>query len=111
MSNILFTQGLKRNNKNISNVDFFSLVPFKEVVHKDSIKVVSYSEIPFNSLQFVKHDDGYLARYQISIGIKNQKGIDLSHKVWSDSIKINKYLNTKSNLRNRKHFFFIFCRN
>jgi GWxTD domain-containing protein len=53
----------------------------------------------------VKRDDGYLARYQISIGIKNQKGIDLSHKVWSDSIKINKYLNTKSNLRNRKHFF------
>ena len=104
-SKIIFSQGIKVNNKKILNVENFSLVPFKEIIHKDSIRIVSYAEIPFKSLQFIKNDDSFLARYQISIGIKNSKGIDLAHQVWTDSITIKEYENTKSNFRNRKHFF------
>ena len=103
--NLTLSQGMRVNNKKILNVEKFSLVPFKELVHKDSVRIVSYAEIPFNSLQFIKDNDNFLARYQISIGIKNSKGIDLAHQVWSDSIKIKEYENTKSKFRNRKHFF------
>lgn len=103
--NIIFSQGIKGKKKQILNVESFSLVPFKEIIHKDSIRIVSYAEIPFNSLQFIKYNDSFLARYQISIGIKNKKGIDLAHQVWSDSIIIKKYEDTKSKFRNRKHVF------
>ena len=103
--NLTFSQGIKVNNKKIINVENYSLVPFKEIIHKDSVRIVSFAEIPFNSLQFIKNRDSFLARYQISIGIKSSKGIDLSHQIWSDSIKVNEYEDTKSKYRNRKHYF------
>ena len=103
--NIIFSQGIKANNKKVINVENYLLVPFKEIIHKDSVRIISFVEIPFNSLQFIKNSDSFLARYQISIGIKSSKGIDLSHQIWSDSIKVNEYINTRSQYRNRKHYF------
>ena len=103
--NVTFSQGVKVNRKKIINVENYSLIPFKEIVNKDSVRIVSFAEIPFNSLQFIKNRDSFLARYQISIGIKSSKGIDLSHQIWSDSIKVNEYEDTKSKYRNRKHYF------
>ena len=53
--NIIFSQGIKANNKKVINVENYSLVPFKEIIHKDSVRIISFAEIPFNSLQFIKN--------------------------------------------------------
>ena len=101
----IYGQRIKSKKKISSNVEKFSLVPFKEVVRKDSIRITSFVEIPFNSLQFIKKENSFIAKYQISLGIKNKKGVDLGHEIWSDTIIVNDYQSTQSFLKNRKHFF------
>jgi len=100
----LLSQGLTRNKKIRTNVEKFSLIPFAEPVHADSIKIVTFLEIPFYSLQFIKQDDLFIAAYQASITIKGKKRIDLGHQVWTDSIKVSDYSETQSHVLNRKHF-------
>jgi len=87
-----------------SNIDKFTLMPFHHAVHKDSVKIVSFIEIPFSSLQFVKTQSGFVAGYHASISVKDNKGNDLGHDVWSDSIFVDTYSDTKSPVKNRKHF-------
>ncbi|HIN02410.1 MAG TPA: hypothetical protein EYM60_03635, partial [Candidatus Marinimicrobia bacterium] len=100
----LFGQGLIRTKKIKKNVEKFILVPFAEAIYSDSVKIVTFIEIPFYSLQFVKHGDEFIAEYQASIGIKGKKGLNLGHQVWSDSIKVTDYTDTKSTVKNRKHY-------
>ena len=82
----------------------FVLVPFTEAMDSDPIKIVTYMEIPFHALQFVKKGELFFAYYQASIGIKDKHGQDLDHNVWTDSIKVSSYTDTKSSIKNRKHF-------
>ena len=56
----LLSQGLTRNKKIRTNVEKFSLIPFAEPVHADSIKIVTFLEIPFYSLQFIKQDGSWV---------------------------------------------------
>ena len=100
----LFGQGFVRTKKIKKNVEKFILVPFAEAIYSDSVKIVTFIEIPFYSLQFVKHGDEFIAEYQASVGIKGKKGLNLGHQVWSDSIKVTDYTDTKSTVKNRKHY-------
>ena len=54
LANIGFAQRYGRSKKQKSNVEKFVLVPFTEAMDSDSIKIVTYMEIPFQALQFVK---------------------------------------------------------
>ena len=90
--------------KKKTNVERFTLSPFFEVTKKDSIRIITYVEIPFRCLSFIKKKDSYLASYQTSISIKEKNGDEHSHIVWSDSIVIIDYEETNSNILNRKHF-------
>ena len=67
----IFSQSKFDKKNNFSNVDRFSLFPVYEAVDPESLKVVCYAEIPFNSIQFVKQKNNFVGIYQISVGIKN----------------------------------------
>ncbi|MBT3179952.1 MAG: GWxTD domain-containing protein [Candidatus Marinimicrobia bacterium] len=101
----LFSQGMGRSKKIKTNVEKFSLIPFAEPADSDSIKIVTFIEIPFYSLQFVKDGNEFVAVYKASIGIKGKKGKSLGHHIWTDSIRVTDYTHTKSKIKNRKHFF------
>ena len=101
---ILISQNGKKNKKSKGNIEKFVLSPFTEAISSDSVKIVTYIEIPYRSLQFIKSKDSFYGSYQASIGIRNKKGQELEHVAWTDSILINNYTDTKSYIKNRKHF-------
>ena len=104
LSNSIYSQRFDRQKKPKSNVEKFILAPFTEVIDKDSVRIITFIEIPYSSLQFVKVDDLFLASYQASIGVKNKKDKDLDYQVWTDTIKVLDYFDTKTKIKNRKHF-------
>ncbi len=93
--------GIKKEK---SNVEKFILAPFLSTSHKDSIRIVTYIEIPFYSLQFIKKLNYYCASYQASIGIKDKEGYDMGYMLWTDSIVVYDYASTNSVIKNKKHF-------
>ena len=38
------------------------------------LKIVTFIEIPYSSVQFIKNGEAFLAKYQASLGIKNNDG-------------------------------------
>ena len=59
----IFSQSKFDKKNNFSNVDKFSLFPIYEAVDPESLKVVCYAEIPFNSIQFVKQNNNFVGIY------------------------------------------------
>ena len=96
----------KRNqsNRKKNNVEKFIVSPFIEAINNDSIRIVTYIEIPYSCLTFIKKEEYYLALYQASISIVEKNKNKFGHVVWSDSIKLSNYEETNSIIRNRKHF-------
>ena len=86
------------------NVEKFDVAPFMDAISKDSLKIVTFIEIPYNSVQFIKNGESFLAKYQASLGIKNNGGDEVDYMVWTDSIRLNSYSDTRSTLKNSKHF-------
>ena len=52
-STLIFSQGRHRSKKNRTNVEKFVLVSFAQAISPDSVKVISFIEIPYFALQFV----------------------------------------------------------
>ena len=103
-SAILFSQRLNSQKKSRSNVEKFILAPFPDAVDEDSVKVVTFMEIPYYSLQFIKKESSYLAYYQASLSIRYHKGKEINNITWTDSIQVELYTDTRSTMKNRKHF-------
>ncbi len=103
--NNLDGQSFNRSKESKSNIEKFMLVPFAYAVSTDSIETVTFIEIPFSTLQFIKNGDGFLASYRASISLKDEDGMDLGYNVWNDTIRVSNYTETKLRNKNRKHFF------
>ena len=103
VNNISAQKGIQSSRKK-NNIEKFILSPFFEASDKDSIRLITFIEIPFKCLSFLKIEENYLASYQASISIKEKNGNEFGHMVWSDSIILSNYQETNSNIRNRKHF-------
>ena len=99
----IIAQRSKKDLK-IGNVDEYALVAFSRPLKKDSIKVTSFIEIPFSTLQFIKRNSVFIASYSASIMINDSKGKQLFKSVWSDSVIVDEYIHTQSKLRTRKHY-------
>ena len=93
----------KRRSSKI-NVEKFVVEPFMDAISNDSLKIVTFIEIPYRSVQFIKNGEAFLAKYQASLGIKNNDGDEGDYMVWTDSIRLNSYKDTRSALKNRKHY-------
>ena len=102
-SDSIFSQRSKKDLSSV-NIGQYSLVSFSRPIKKDSIKVTTFVEIPFSSLQFIKRNSDFIASYSASVMIKDSKEKQLLKKVWSDSIVVNEYIQTKSKLRTKKHY-------
>ena len=101
--NNAFSQRTKRKNA-IGNINKFNLVHFSRPVSKDSIKMTAFLEIPYNSLQFIKRNNGFYASYDASIILQDKNGKQIFRSMWSDSISTDDYMHTQSRFRNRKHY-------
>ena len=104
---LLFTCILaQRSNKNKidDNVSRYSLVTFSRPFSKDSIKITTFVEVPFSALQFVKKNNQFLASYDVTIIAQNDEGSQIKRKIWSDSIKVSSYIETKSKIRSKKYY-------
>ena len=102
-TDLIFAQ---RSKKDLSsaNIGQFGLVSFSRPIKKDSIKVTTFVEIPFSSLQFIKRNSDFIASYSASVMLTDSNEKQLIKKVWSDSILVGEYIYTQSKLRTRKHF-------
>ena len=100
----LFAQNRSRTKKSKINVEKFVLAPFPDVIDSDSAKIVTFMEIPYHSLQFVKKGDMFLAYYQASLSIRHKKGNEIGSVIWTDSIQVDFYTDTRSIMKNKKHF-------
>ncbi len=99
--NAQFTdRAVKRQGK----IDKFSLSSFTYASSLDSVKIITFLEIPYSVLQFIKKGNKYVAHYQASISIKDEDEFQRGYLVWKDSILVDEYLDTKSIIKNRKHF-------
>jgi len=99
----IFAQRSKKNS-NRGNIGQYGLVSFSRPINKDSIKVTTFVEIPFSSLQFIKRNSDFIASYSASVMLKDKKEKQLLKKVWSDSIVADEYIYTQSKLRTKKHY-------
>ena len=100
----LFAQNRSRTKKSKINVEKFVLAPFPDAIDSDSAKIVTFMEIPYHSLQFVKKGDMFLAYYQASLSIRHKKGNEIGSVIWTDSIQVDFYTDTRSIMKNKKHF-------
>ncbi|MEK9781246.1 MAG: hypothetical protein VW418_07455, partial [Gammaproteobacteria bacterium] len=82
----------------------FILAPFPDAVDEDSVKIITFMEIPYYSLQFIKKESSYIAYYQASLSIRYYKGNEINNITWTDSIQVEVYTDTRSTMKNRKHF-------
>tara|TARA_B100001758_G_scaffold32889_1_gene24128 strand:- start:5576 stop:6853 length:1278 start_codon:yes stop_codon:yes gene_type:complete len=100
----LYAQNRARTKKSKTNVEKFVLAPFPDAIDSDSVKIVTFMEIPYHSLQFVKKGDMFVAYYQASLSIRHKKGNEIGNVIWTDSIQVDLYTDTKSFMKNKKHF-------
>ncbi len=101
--NLMFSQ-ISKKTLNSGNVGQYGLVSFSRPIKKDSIKVTTFIEIPFSSLQFIKRNSDFIASYSASVMLNDSNEKQLFKKVWSDSIVVGEYIYTQSKLRTKKHF-------
>ncbi len=97
--NMIFAQKQRNPKKNIEN---FSLSAFTRTVNVgDSLEVLIYMRIPNFTLQYVKNDSNFIARYEAVIALQTKKGKQIGREVWQDSIIVNGYNFTNSIAKNK----------
>ena len=99
----IFAQRSNKNKRD-DNISRYSLVTFSRPFSKDSIKITTFVEVPFSALQFVKKNNQFLASYDVTIIAQNDEGNQIKRKIWSDSIKVSSYIETKSKIRSKKYY-------
>ncbi|MCJ7801440.1 MAG: hypothetical protein MUP82_03680, partial [Candidatus Marinimicrobia bacterium] len=67
----------------------------------DSLEVLIYMQIPNFTLQYIKLDTNYIARYEVVIALQTNKGKQIGREVWQDSVIVHDYNSTNSILENR----------
>ncbi|NHZ86949.1 MAG: GWxTD domain-containing protein, partial [Planctomycetia bacterium] len=84
------------------NIEKFSLSAFTRTANiGDSLEVLIYMRIPNFTLQYVKVDTNFVARYEAVIALQTKKGKQIGREVWQDSIIVNDYSVTNSVVRNK----------
>jgi len=72
-------------------------------------KVEVFIQIPYNSIKFIKGDDGFYGKYSITLSFLDEKGEKLfAEKIWNEKIFVKEYKTTTSKYTSnisRKTFF------
>jgi len=84
------------------NIEKFALSAFTRTTNiSDSLEVLIYMQIPNITLQYVKIDTSFIARYEAMIALQTKKGKQIGREVWQDSIIVKDYNSTNSILENK----------
>ncbi len=84
------------------NIEKFSLSAFTRTANVgDSLEVLIYMRIPNFTLQYIKIDTTFIARYEAVIVLQTKKGKQIGREVWQDSIIVNDYNSTNSITKNK----------
>tara|TARA_B110000444_G_C18816458_1_gene585410 strand:- start:567 stop:1790 length:1224 start_codon:yes stop_codon:yes gene_type:complete len=92
---IIYAQGLDRN------IDQFKTSSFIRPIAKDSIEVLSFMEVSSNALQFLKKDNVFEAKYEVTIAILDENKEKKSSQLFSDTIIVKKFGETTSKIKKK----------
>ena len=92
---IIYAQGLDRN------IDQFKTSSFIRPVAKDSVEVLSFMEVSSNALQFLKKDNVFEAKYEVTIAILDENKEKKSSQLFSDTIIVKKFGETTSKIKKK----------
>ena len=92
---IIYAQGLDRN------IDQFKTNSFIRPVTKDSIEVLSFMEVSSNALQFLKKDNLFEAKYEVTIAVLDDNKEKKSSQLFSDTIIVEKFGDTTSKIKKK----------
>ncbi len=101
----IVAQFVSRDSKNRARINNFNISPFIVAKDQDSIKIITFLEFPYSTLQFIKKENRYIASYQASIGLGIKGELQREHKDWVDSIVVDDYADSKATYKSRKHFY------
>ncbi len=89
LSAVLFAQVESRKPQLLSDAPefFVNALCFSS---KDSIssRVDVYVQIPYDVLQFVKTNDRYTAKYEITMNVLDKNNSSISEKIWTEEVKV-----------------------
>ena len=66
------------------------------LIDRENIRVSVHVKIPYSGLQFIRSGDKYLARYEISAHITDEDDERLDGSIWSDSLWMGTYQETRN---------------
>mgnify|MGYP004376453999 FL=1 len=101
----IVAQFVSRDSKNRARINNFNISPFIVAKDQDSIKIITFLEFPYSTLQFIKKENRYIASYQASIGLGIKGELQREHIDWVDSIVVDDYADSKATYKSRKHFY------
>ena len=84
----------KRSNQEKRNIDQFKINYYPIVTENDDIRLLVYGLIPYQSLQFLKNDDRFIAGYETSISIRDDNGNQLDRKTFQSEVNVDSYIKT-----------------
>ena len=92
---IIYAQSLDRN------IDQFKTNSFIRPVTKDSIEVLSFMQVSSNALQFLKKDNLFEAKYEVTIAVLDDNKDKKSSQLFSDTIIVKKFGETTSKIKKK----------
>ena len=92
---IIYAQSLDRN------IDQFKTNSFIRPVTKDSIEVLSFMQVSSNALQFLKKDNLFEAKYEVTIAVLDDNKDKKSSQLFSDTIIVKKFSETTSKIKKK----------
>ena len=94
ISNVDAQNRNKKNNQEKRNIDQFKINAYPIVTENDDIKLLVYGLIPYQSLQFLKNNETFVAGYETSISIRDNDGNQLDRQSFQSEVKVDDYINT-----------------
>ena len=94
ISNVDAQNRNKKNNQEKRNIDQFKINAYPIVTENDDIKLLVYGLIPYQSLQFLKNNETFVAGYETSISIRDNDGNQLDRQSFQSEVKVDDYIRT-----------------
>ena len=100
---ITYTFAENDNNRSQNRMDektdlpiFYYEVGTYPMISRDSIQIQIRTKVPFDAIQFLKVDEDFVGRYEISIFILDEKGEKAASKIWTQELRTESYNETNS---------------
>ena len=84
----------RRKDQEKRNIDQLKINAYPIVTENEGIKLKVYGMIPYQSLQFLKNNETFIAGYETSITIRDKEGNQLDRKTFQSEVKVDNYLST-----------------